>query len=138
MEKINKTKTNGRRPKLDDITLDRLLNAIRLGSSYKDACAYAGVSFQTFFTWREKGERDRLESKITGYTDFLDQLEKTQVEVKLAMLTTVVKAGRTDWKAAIALLRARYPSEFGGSSVSDKAIEGGHSDGDLVIKVVRE
>ena len=35
----------------------RLVNAISVGATYKDACAYAGISYQTFLNWKKRAQR---------------------------------------------------------------------------------
>jgi hypothetical protein len=48
----------GRPTKLTPEVKDRLLSALRAGNYLEPACVYAGISYQTFLNWKERGERE--------------------------------------------------------------------------------
>jgi hypothetical protein len=87
--------------KYTEETIKRLEHAISLGASYGQACAYAGISDETFRLWRE--------AKV----GFLGRLQKAEGQAVVGWLNTIESAAASgQWQAAAWKLERRYPDEF--------------------------
>ena len=100
---------------------ERLVHAISVGATYKDACACAGISYQTFLNWKKRAQRvmEQMEERGTEpeeitdqFVEFFDHIKKAQGEAAMGWLTTINKAARRDWKAAAWMLERRYPESY--------------------------
>lgn len=101
--------------------IERLLQAIRLGATYKNACNYAGITFGIFRRWMSKGEKD----SSGKWHDFFFAVRKAEGEALVGWLARIEKAAQDgDWKAAAWKIERRYPSEYGKNKieVSDKEL----------------
>lgn len=93
---------------------ERLLQAIRLGATYKNACNYAGISFDTFRRWIAKGEKE----SSGKWHDFFCAVRKAEGEALVGWLARIEKAAQDgDWKAAAWKIERRYPAEYGKNKV---------------------
>ncbi len=99
----------------------RLVQAISVGATYKDACAYAGISYQTFLNWKKRAQRsetqedefdDEPEETTDRFVEFFDRIKRAQGEAAVGWLTTISKAVRRDWKAGAWILERRYPESY--------------------------
>jgi hypothetical protein len=79
----------------------RIAQAIRLGGSYRDAAAYAGISEDTLARWRKR------------FADFAALLARAEAEAKVHWLARIEQAGAQDWRALAWKLERRYPAEWG-------------------------
>jgi hypothetical protein len=100
---------------------ERLVHAISEGATYKDACACAGISFQTFLNWKKRaqraveqvGERDgEPEETADQFVEFFDHVKRAKGEAAVGWLAMIGKAARRDWKAAAWMLERRYPESY--------------------------
>jgi transposase len=100
---------------------ERLVHAISVGATYKDACACAGISFQTFLNWKKRaqraveqvGERDgEPEETADQFIEFFDRIKRAQGEAAVGWLAIIGKAARRDWKAGAWMLERRYPESY--------------------------
>ena len=100
---------------------ERLVRAISVGATYKDACACAGISFQTFLNWKKRaqraveqvGERDgEPEETDHPFVEFFDRIKRAQGEAAVGLLAMIGKAANRDWKAAAWMLERRYPESY--------------------------
>lgn len=110
----------------------RLVHAISVGASYKDACAYAGISYQTFLNWKKRAQRiveqaedsdDELEELTDQFVEFFERIKRAQGEAAVGWLTTINKAAHDDWKAAAWALERRYPESFNLRRLKPERIE---------------
>ena len=104
---------------------DRLLSALKAGSFFDDACAYAGVSKSAAYEWLAKGRaaRDLQESKgeqyeLPGedriYLEFTDAVERARAGAvigNLAIIRTAAQNGQ--WQAAAWWLERTAPEKYG-------------------------
>lgn len=74
---------------------------LRKGSSYKDACAMEGISYETFRTWQSEKSA------------FSVAIKKAEAECKVARIATILKASEKSWQAAAWWLERRCPDEYG-------------------------
>jgi transposase len=93
---------SGRPTKYTPETVQKILEAIRLGSPYYQACNAAGVSHETFCEWR------RI------YPEFLEAVKEAEGSgVKKWLKVIEEAAANGNWQAAAWKLERRLPSEFG-------------------------
>jgi hypothetical protein len=81
-----------------------ILDALKIGSSFRGAAHAAGVSEETFRAWRER------------HPEFLVEVKKALAELRLANLARIERAATKNWQAAAWILKHRFPDEFGGRS----------------------
>lgn len=73
-------------------TRSRLCEALRLGATYADACAAAGISKSAFMLWKAED------------AEFAEFLEAAKTYHRMMALKRIQRAARRDWKAASYLL----------------------------------
>ena len=100
---------------------ERLVHAISVGATYKDACACAGISFQTFLNWKKRAQRavehveerdGEPEETDHPFVEFFDRIKRAQGEAAVGWLAMIGKAANRDWKAAAWMLERRYPESY--------------------------
>lgn len=80
---------------------ERICAALRLGASFKDACAAAGLHLSTFNDWKSSDP------------DFADQLEAAKADHRMMALRQIRKAARRGtWQAASYLLERHARQEL--------------------------
>jgi len=93
-------------PKLQD----KVVAAVRAGSSPEGAAQYAGIDRSTFYRWMERGRRTR-----TGpYKKFRDAIDKAKADLETMLAAKIIKGineGQLD--LAIPFLERRYPELWG-------------------------
>lgn len=99
----------GRPSKLTDPVRERIMNTIRCGGSFRMAALAAGIGETTFQRWKSKGEAWDAPPE---YRRFFEELKQAEAEGNAARVAIVMKAARTDWKAAGWLLERRLPELF--------------------------
>lgn len=97
--------TRGRKTKRIPEIEKRILDALRTGSSQKDALDAAGVSVPTFHEWRHK------------FPEFAEAVTRAEGQCATVMAATMYQAAREakDWRAAESWLKRRRRSEWGDS-----------------------
>lgn len=96
----NKTTKTGRPTKLTPKLVDDLVEAIRLSGSYKTACLYAGVHYNTFNEWMKRGGRE----KHGEFLEFYESIRRALADAELERYSILRAASKTDWRAADAAL----------------------------------
>ena len=92
----------GRPTKRTPETEKRILDALRIGATRKDAGLAAGISKETFCQW------------MNEFPDFSDSVEKAESEDKIRMLAVITKASQEgNWQAAAWRLERKDPDNFG-------------------------
>jgi hypothetical protein len=99
----------GRDTKLDKEVQDALVRLISQGSTIRDACAAASIAASTYYVWRQRGEVEPLGI----YSDFVQALDQAVAAAKVALISSVHKSGKKQWRAAAWMLSHRYPDEYG-------------------------
>lgn len=90
----------GRKSKLTAKVKQIFKEKLELGMTYKDVCAIAGVSFETFNTWRKK------------YPEFSDLVEGAEAKCAEVALKSVRVGQLKDWRAGAWWLERRRPDEY--------------------------
>lgn len=116
----------GQPTKLTPEVHDRIVQAVRAGSYFSHAAAYAGISRETLYEWLDRGktERARLDADPKAkpnpdeahYLHFSDTLIRVEGEAVIEAVASWKQAGRTDWRAAKEWLARRHGSEWGDKS----------------------
>ena len=79
-----------------------IVEAVSLGGTYRGAAIAAGVSEDTFRTWRGQ------------YPEFFEAIARAESELRMTHLQRIEEASRAgSWQASIALLELRFPHDFG-------------------------
>lgn len=97
-------KPKGRKSKFTTPVKDRIIEALRAGTTYEIAAQYAGISRSTLFEWIKKGEKE----EDTAYRTFYDNIKKAEAEGAVVHLGTIAQASAKDWKAAAWILERRH------------------------------
>jgi transposase len=109
----------GRPTKYTPETVKKIVDAIRVGATFRLACDYAGITEETFSQWRKK------------YSEFSDAIKEAEGAGAVGWLAKIEKAANDgSWQAAAWKLERRYPKEYG-----RQVVETEHS-GAVTIKVV--
>lgn len=90
----------GRPTKLDSLIVKKLEEAFAFDSTIGEACFYAGISRQTYYTWMEANP------------DLLDRFEELRNTPVLAARKKVINAINTDTDTAQWYLERKRKSEF--------------------------
>lgn len=89
---------------------DALVAKIRGGAFNSDACRIAGVSYNTFNDWLERGERDDAQEPYKSFAEAVRTAESEAVEAAREALWGHF---HKDWKAAAHYLSKKRPNEWG-------------------------
>ena len=135
MTKIKRDRERGRPSKLNEEVQEKLIQAIEIGVSYIHACAYAGIHYDTFNRWRNRGE----EETKGQYHDFyvaIKEAEGRGVAKSFAKIQTAASEGA--WQAAAWILERRYPELYGrkpalGITVDDKSSTNSDTERDGIV-----
>lgn len=97
--------TRGRKTKRTPEVEKRIIDALRVGATQKDACAAAGISWETFDEW------------CKAFPEFSESVTRAEGACAALMAATLYEAARTgkDWRAAESWLKRRRREEWGDS-----------------------
>lgn len=87
----------------------KIIDAIRLGNYYEAACAYAGISYTTFYRWMERGKQ----AKSGKYCKFCKAVKQAEGDAEARIVSQWVSKTPEDWRAAQAFLEHRYSERWG-------------------------
>jgi hypothetical protein len=99
----------GRPSKLTPETKEKILTAVKCGAPFKTACAAAGICEATFYAWKQKGE---TQGTPPEYAEFLEELTQALEEGNAARAALIMRAAKTDWRAAGWLLERLDPERW--------------------------
>src|SRR5262249_22072438 len=99
----------GRPTKYDPQTVDKLLAALRVGLTHKQACLACGISQSTLADWRER------------YPDLEPRMEAAREEARQKALEGIKDAGQKDWRALAEWLKLTFPEHRTGHSINVSA-----------------
>jgi transposase len=77
----------------------RILDALRAGNYVEAACAYGGISIETYSQWRKK------------FPEFLEATQKAIAESEVALVATIRKD--ESWQSKAWLLERRFNDRWG-------------------------
>lgn len=109
MQDVQRPAHTGRKCKLTDEPVRRILDVLATGGTHRTACRVAGISTSTFYSWLERGERE----PSGPFPEFLDAVRQVEAQREVEALATISKAAGEDWRAAAWYLSRRYPNRWG-------------------------
>ena len=100
----------GRKTKLTPEVRKRIIQALQLGASFKDAAEYGDICYKTFYRWFKKGK----ENQKSEYNEFYKLVSKARSNFNLKLLLRIEQAASEgNWRAAAWLLERRCRDEYG-------------------------
>lgn len=93
----------GRPTKLDDEVIKKIIEALREGATRKGAAEYAGITYQTFLNWLDRGQ----EEQKGPFFDFLTLVQAEEAELEVRLCGFWQNAASEDWRAAAEMLSRR-------------------------------
>lgn len=103
-------------------TVQRILDALRIGATYKDAANAAGISYETFRSWQQGDP---------AFSAAIDQAEAEMAHNALVAIQAARESG--DWHAAKWLLERRRREDFGPPTTMQQQVT---HDGTVTHRVV--
>ena len=88
---------------------DKVVRLLRAGVFRQTACEHLGISDRTMADWCKRG-RDEEEGI---YAEFLRAVKEAQTEAEIRNTISIMKAGESDWKAALAYNERKFPERWG-------------------------
>ena len=98
----------GRPSKLTPELKERLLKAIRLGSTFETACQSTGISYRAFRLWMNKGEN----ASSGEYFHFFQEVTRAIADAEMLLLSRIHAASQSDWRAASWVMERRWPERW--------------------------
>jgi hypothetical protein len=99
----------GRPTKLTDELQAEIVNYLKTGNYIETACALAGISKSTFYSWLNKGKNSTRTNK---YSRFTDAVERAQAWAEARLVALISKKAEKTWQAAAWLLERKHPSKW--------------------------
>lgn len=92
----------------------RIIDAVRVGATYRLAAAYAGITDDTLTNWLHR------------YSEFSDAIKEAEGAAAVGWLAKIEKAAtELTWQAAAWKLERRYPQEYGRTVQEVQGKDGG-------------
>ena len=98
--------------------IETICTEIKRGVPYKYASRIAGVSEQTVYHWRKKGEAEPEDSDSL-YRKLYDEFERAKALAVAYRVESIRKAGEVNWTASAWWLERVAHEDFGRKSVID-------------------
>ena len=120
--------------KLTPEVQESIVRAIEAGGTLEAACAYSGISYQTFRNWMIEGETAR---KGTRLFEFFEAVTRANANILIKMSNVIAKAASEDkdWRAALEFLKRRDRAHWG-DAVALTGAEGGAVQVEIGLKKV--
>ena len=91
--------------------MNKILEGVDSGVSYRSVCGYAGISEPSFYGWLKKGKEDQLSGIKSPHNLFYEELQKHLVGVEVELVKSL-KLDK-DWRAKAFILERRFPETWG-------------------------
>jgi hypothetical protein len=101
----------GRPSKLTAQRFTRLVAAVAVGATYRQACDFAGIEYRTLRRWLVRGAQDEAPPEFREFCHAIKKAEATAVLRCLERINAAAASGV--WQAAAWLLERRYPDAYG-------------------------
>jgi hypothetical protein len=108
--------TAGRPSLLTEEVAALLVASLRAGNYPTVASRAAGISWQTFVAWMQRGAKGE-----EPYAQLKEQVERARAEGQVRHVAIVSRAAESDWRASAWLLERQWPEQWGGVSVRVRA-----------------
>ena len=90
--------------KFNDEVKKAIVDALAIGATRKDAALAAGVAYNTFLRWMQRGQ----DNKSGMFREFYESASVAEGEARLKFTTTIAQAAaKGDWRAAMEYLSRR-------------------------------
>ena len=100
----------GRKTKLDEKRLKKVVDGITAGLPYDTACALAGITYQTFLNWMRAGEA----AESGKFFEFFEEVKKAEAIAESVHIANIKNAGKSGvWQADAWMLERRHPEKWG-------------------------
>ena len=100
----------GRKTKLNDARLKKVVDGITAGLPYDTACALAGITYQTFLNWMRAGEA----AESGKFFEFFEEVKKAEAIAESVHIANIKNAGKSGvWQADAWMLERRHPEKWG-------------------------
>lgn len=94
----------------DDQIRLRILTFIQAGANYAQAARAAGINRQRIHDWMRRGREAKEGDE--AYVIFLEEIETAEAFAEMRLLGLVSAHAKTDWRAGMAMLKARWPERW--------------------------
>ena len=119
----DKRTKRGRRGKYSTETVEKIVEAIRMGATQALACEYAGITTATFHEW------------MNNKPEFFDAIKHAEGAGAVELLARIRReADNGVWQAAAWILERRHPEMYGRRAVELTGAGGGA----IEIRIVRD
>lgn len=135
----------GRKTLLTPEIQKKIIEAIELGDSDINACAYAGVSQTAFYSWIQKGtdqpatENSPARPARSPYREFAAELTRARAVFRVNHLRCIARAAQGtkatpgDWRASKFMLAVKWPDEFSERQVLEQRHTNATGQGPVVV-----
>lgn len=110
-ERVRDPETGDYASKLTPEALERIDNAIRVGSTLDAAARFGGITRDTFYRWLNAGRREGAEPLLAEFANRVDDAMAGWEVTANTLIATAANAGV--WQAAAWSLERRKPNEYG-------------------------
>jgi transposase len=120
-EALQAKRGRGRPTKLTPELQALFVDNLKLGLFWETTCALAGLDKGVAYGWVKRGKRAAQEAEKTGgkvsaadlpFVNFSTAVQQAVAQFDKVAQASILKAGQTDWKAMLALLKIRHPNWF--------------------------
>ena len=108
---------DGRTKKFNKETWTIIVETVRIGMSQARAAQSAGISERTLYDWINKALNQP--GKYPEHARFYSELQIANALCERDLAQIMFNAAELDWRAALAILRARFPKDWGKQVVHD-------------------
>jgi hypothetical protein len=92
---------------------DAICRSLEAGNYREPAALAAGVSERSFYSWLERGEADVEAGRNACFSQFFQAVRACEASAETRAVQVLADSMATDWRAAEAYLRSKYPSRWG-------------------------
>jgi hypothetical protein len=103
----------GRPTKFTKKIKEDLIRSLKAGSYIEPACVAAGITYQTYKNWMDRGEGIHPTlSQTKEYFDFFEEVTRAIAEGEVNFIKTIKVASAKDWRAAAWALERRHSDRW--------------------------
>lgn len=103
--------------KLTKAVIDKMCEALKIGSSIEAAAAYANVSKFSVYKWMKRGRKDKEDKKKNLHTELIDAIEKAFDFSEIYHLNKIDQLSKDNWNCSRWILERRFPKTYGPKAV---------------------
>lgn len=104
----------GRKTKLTPERQQKIVELLQAGNYASIACQSARISEETYYSWKERGKRDKDNYKTTLYSEFLEAVETAEARAEADMVLLIKNSAiNGNLQAAVFYLERKHPDRWG-------------------------